>query len=115
MSSGSGTAAAVVTIVKPDGSLVTQFVAAGPVDLASGEVVVTLYGTGWRKRANAEDVRVSIGGVDAAVLFSGAQPEFPGLDQINVRVPPELRGRGQVEIAVNVSGRAANVVTMHVR
>ena len=113
--SGSGTAAAVVTIVKPDGGRVTQLIDAGPVDLAIGEVVVTLYGTGWRLRTNAGDVRVSIGGVDAAVLFSGAQPEFPGLDQINVRVPTELRGRGQVAIAVNVSGRAANLVSMSVR
>ena len=74
-------------------------VSTGPVDLAAGEVVVTLFGTGlplaeWKRPFS----------------FRG-----PGLDRIIVLVPPELRGRGLVPIAVSVSGRAANVVAMTVR
>jgi len=123
--SGTGLAAAVVTIVKPDGNRTTQLVArydsalgrfvAVPVDLSTGDAVVSLYGTGWRGAEGTSSVEAAIGGVTAAVLFTGAQSEFPGLDQINLRIPPELAGRGSVEILVKVNGRPANPVRMEIR
>ena len=82
-------------------------------EVSTGEVVLTLYGTGWRARAG--EARVTIGGVNAPVVFSGAQAEFLGLDQINVGVPRELAGRGDVVSVITVSGREANPVRMTVR
>ncbi|MBM3788284.1 MAG: hypothetical protein FJW30_28440 [Acidobacteria bacterium] len=70
---------------------------------AAGPVFLTLYATGLRR---AIDVRVTAGGTPVTVLYSGPQPEFPGLDQINVELPRGLRGR--VEIRVTAGGRAAN-------
>ncbi len=36
-----------------------------------------------------------IGGVDAQVVFAGPQGEFAGLDQVNLRLPDGLAGRGE--------------------
>jgi uncharacterized protein (TIGR03437 family) len=57
-------------------------------------------------------VTATIGGIGTAVLYAGAQPSYPGLDQVNLQINPALRGRGQVEIALSVNGVFANVVNV---
>jgi hypothetical protein len=42
------------------------------------------------------------------------QGQYPGLDQVNVRLPRSLAGRGEVNIALTVDGKAANTVTVRV-
>ena len=71
-------------------------------------LILQLYGTGLRLRANLSDIHVSIGGVDAPLLYAGPQGEYPGLDQINVEIPRSLRGRGAVSVVVSVDGNEAN-------
>jgi hypothetical protein len=39
---------------------------------------------------------------------AGAQPQYVGLDQIDVLLPPSLAGKGDVVIQVTVDGQAAN-------
>ncbi len=111
-SSGTGIAAAVVTTVRADGMRVTQLAAQGPVDVTAGDVVLSLYGTGWRA---GEGVEATVGGRAVPVLFSGAQGEFPGLDQMNVRLSPALAGLGETDVAVTVSGRRGNPVRLAIR
>jgi uncharacterized protein (TIGR03437 family) len=60
-------------------------------------------------------VRASIGGTNSEVLFADAAPGFVGLDQVNVRLPRSLAGRGAVEVELSVHGRAANNVRVSVR
>jgi uncharacterized protein (TIGR03437 family) len=60
-------------------------------------------------------MRAVIGGVEAEVTWAGAQPTFPGLDQINIRLPRSLAGRGEVELTVTVDGRAASVLELEIR
>jgi uncharacterized protein (TIGR03437 family) len=60
-------------------------------------------------------VSVTIGGEPVEVLYVGPQGQFPGLDQINVRVPARLAGRGNVEVRLSVEGRMANPVTVRFR
>jgi hypothetical protein len=36
-----------------------------------------------------DDVKVSIGGVEVPAEYAGRSPEFPGVDQINVRIPDD--------------------------
>lgn len=86
-----------------------------PIDLGTGDrLFLTLYGTGIRKRSSLENVRCAIGGVDAPVLFAGAQGTFVGLDQINVEAPASLRGRGEVSLVLTVDGLAANPGTINI-
>jgi len=119
---GQGVAAAVVLRVKADGAQnfepVTRFdpaqnrFVAVPIDLGppTDQVFLILYGTGIRYRSSMSAVTSKIGGVDAQVLYAGAQGGFVGLDQVNLRVPRSLIGRGEVDITLTIDGKVANTV-----
>jgi uncharacterized protein (TIGR03437 family) len=124
---GQGVAAAVALRVKAGGSTsyepVAQFdVAQGryvatPVSLGAGndEVYLLLFGTGMRSAGSLAAVKARIGGVETQVLYAGAQGDLAGLDQINLRLPRDLAGRGEVTIELAVDGQRANAVTVHLR
>lgn len=113
--SGTGVAAAYAALYKADGTVQEQRViscetgrcVAAPLDLgeAGDSLVVTLFGTGWRR---AETMTATVDGRAAQILFTGAQPEVPGLDQANIRIPKEVAGRGEVDIVVIADGNAGN-------
>ncbi len=114
---GSGTAAAQTTF---DG---VSFQAAANTDGSARALSVgtstrpnylILYGTGLRRRSSLSGVQVSIGGLPAQVNFAGAHPVYGGLDQLNVRLPLELRGRGLVDVNVIADGRSANTVKVNI-
>src|SRR5262245_16422074 len=123
---GRGVAAAVVLRIRADGSqsyepvadfdqVQNKFVAA-PIDLGaeSDQVFLVAYGTGIRFRGALGAVAAKIGGVNAQVLFAGPAPEFEGVDQINVRLSRNLKGRGSVDFELLVDGQAANVVKLQI-
>jgi uncharacterized protein (TIGR03437 family) len=79
-----------------------------------------LFGTGWRNapadnpndgNAVAEAVTATIQGVPATVAYAGKHPDFEGVDQMNLIVPPELAGFGRVRLRLVVNGQPSNVVT----
>ena len=74
-----------------------------------------LYGTGLRNNSGLGSVRVTIGGILAPALYAGPQNQYPGLDQINVQLPPSLVGRGEVDVVVTVNDRTANTVRVSFR
>jgi uncharacterized protein (TIGR03437 family) len=121
---GKGAPAAIALRVSPDGTQ-TQLpvyqcgAAAGscgpvPIDLGSDtdQVILVLFGTGIRGASSFSAVNARTGGVDAPVLYAGPQGQFVCLDQVNVRIPRELRGRWEVELALAVDGKAANLVKL---
>jgi uncharacterized protein (TIGR03437 family) len=79
------------------------------------EVFLSLFGTGIRGRSSLDAVRVTAGGLPLEVLYAGPQGQFPGLDQLNVRLPRALAARGEVELLLAVDGRAANPVRIAIR
>jgi uncharacterized protein (TIGR03437 family) len=83
--------------------------------LDAGPVYLSLYGTGLRGTGGRPEVTVTIGGVQAQVLFAGPQPQYIGLDQVNVIVPAALRGRGLVDIAVTIGTNSSNTVSIAVQ
>lgn len=123
--SGKGWAAAEVVLVNGDGSQTLTQVArfdvaqnkfiAVPIDVTSNAAVLVLYGTGIRQRSDLANVKVKVGGVDAAVKFVGAQSSYAGLDQVNVKLPATLTGRGEVKIELLLEGKLANVVRVVIR
>jgi len=119
---GQGVAAAVALRVKADGSqsyepvgvydpAQNKFVSL-PIDLGppTDQVYLILFGTGFHKVEYLREVVVLVGGVPAQVLYAGAQGGFAGLDQINLLLPRNLAGRGEVDISVTVVGRTANTI-----
>jgi uncharacterized protein (TIGR03437 family) len=123
--SGKGWAAADVVYVKSDQAQVIERVARFdvgqnkfvpvPIDVSTEAVILSLYGTGLRHRAELADVKVRIGGVDAVVEYADRQGQFLGLDQINVRLPQSLRGRGEVTVELWVDEKPANPVQVQIK
>ncbi len=126
-STGSGLAAAQVLRVRPDGSFSYEPVisydrlsgkySAVPIDpgAESDQVFLILYGTGFRQRSLLSAVTATIGGAGADVQYAGAQGVLAGLDQANLRIPRSLAGRGEVDVALVVDGKGANIVKVRIR
>lgn len=75
---------------------------------------LVLYGTGLRRRSSMANVKVLIGGVQAEVSFLGAHSRLVGVDQMNIKLPQSLRGRGNVDVTVTIDGKTANTVTINI-
>jgi uncharacterized protein (TIGR03437 family) len=123
---GRGAPAAVAlrfkTNVPPSYEPITQFDATQrrfiprPLELggANEEVFLVLFGTGVRNRQALSTVSTKIGGIEAPVLAAGPQV-LAGLDQLNVRLPRNLSGRGEVDVVLTVDGKAANTVRINIK
>lgn len=130
--SGQGVASAVVVRVRP-GNLqsyepVSRFDTAlqrfVPLELDLGPesefLVLALFGTGWRQASGSSAVIVNIGNsttgyVSCPVEYVGTQPTIEGLDQINVRLPRTLIGKGDVEVRVSINGISTNIVQLKIK
>jgi uncharacterized protein (TIGR03437 family) len=125
--SGQGVAVGAALRVKADGTQsfepIAQFdqaqnrFVAVPIDLGpeSDQVFLVLFGTGLRFRSALSAVSARVGGVDSPVLYAAEQGVFVGLDQINLRLARALAGRGEVDVAMTVDGKAANALRINVR
>jgi len=123
---GAGIPAAFAQRVKSDGRASYELIArfdpdqgkfvAIPIDLDSetDKVFLGLLGTGLRNRRALEVVTAKIGGMPVEVLYAGPQG-MPGVDQVNLRVPGALRGRGEVDVEVMVEGNAVNMVKIVIK
>jgi uncharacterized protein (TIGR03437 family) len=60
-------------------------------------------------------VTATVNGSTIPVQYAGAQPQYAGLDQMNINLPRTLVGAGVVGIYVSVDGEISNTVTLTVR
>ena len=123
---GMGTASALVLRVKADGTQtyepaarfdpVQESFVSEPIDLGpeDEQVFLILFGTGFRYGSGLAGVTATLGGSPAEVLFAGPQEQFPGVDQINLRLARTLAGRGTVDIVCTVDGQMSNTVQVNV-
>ena len=81
----------------------------GPLDPTSGDLRISIFGTGVR---NALQTAVNIAGRIVAPEANIPSTEMPGLDEIRVRVPSDLRGAGTVSLSITADGRESNPVTV---
>ena len=94
-----------------------------PIDLGDGEdrVFLLLFGTGIRGVLGDETITATVGGVGVPVLGAAIQPEFLGLDQINIGPldPMVFEGVGEVGLLLTVTdtttgeGKTTNTVTVN--
>lgn len=124
---GQGVPAAVIVRARADGSQayepVAQFDQTArryvPVTLDLGVesdvIVLALFGTGWRTPPPATTVAVKIAGIECPVEYAGPQPTSEGLDQLNVRLPRALIGKGDVIVEVQFNSTKANSVQLKIK
>ena len=122
---GQGVATAGAALYKSVGSIQVESVfhcatgscTAEPLSLGNpgDRLVLLLYGTGLRNNSGVQNASATIGGYRATVLYAGAQPQYPGFDQVNLVLPPSLAGAGEVPIVLTVDRQTTNVVTVSVQ
>ncbi len=124
---GQGVAAGVALRLRADGSQsyesIAQFDEAQnqyfprPLDLGpeTEQVFLVLFGTGIRRHGSLSGVIAHIGNAEAQVLYAGEQKDFVGLDQVNLRLPRSLIGRGEVSVTLTVNGIMANPVQVSIK
>ena len=118
--SGDGNGTAAATAVDSSGKTVPVFQCSSlicsevPVEVGSGQIFLSLFGTGIRG-ADTKSVQVLIQGNAVPVSFAGAQPTYPGLDQINVQLPASLAGAGRVTVQISIAGITSNFATVTVQ
>lgn len=101
-----------------------------PIVRRTGEqLYLILYGSGLRYAPNsdgntangvAESVEVTIGGVNAEVIYAGAAPGFVGLEQINLRIPDNVLSSPNTTVTVKARDvlnnlKQANAVTISIQ
>jgi len=88
-----------------------------PIDLGpdGDQVALVLFGAGMRRRTDLSAVAVTVGGAELRPDYAGATPGFVGLDQLNVSLPRNLAGRGELDVIVKADGATANVVKIAIR
>ena len=84
------------------------------VGTASRPNFLVLYGTGMRRRSSMSAVRVTIGGLALAADYLGAHAQFEGVEQLNVKMPQTLRGRGIVDVVITIDGRPSNISKINI-
>ncbi|HUS12361.1 MAG TPA: lamin tail domain-containing protein [Pyrinomonadaceae bacterium] len=81
----------------------------GPFDPTHGNLRLLIFSTGIR---NGESVSVTAGSRTLPVEAMVHTSNMPGMDEIHVFVPADLRGLGRVDLEVRADGRDSNHVTL---
>jgi uncharacterized protein (TIGR03437 family) len=93
-----------------NGAIVPKAINLGP---PTDEIFLLLYGTGIRAAGKA-GTSVTIGGIPVTVDYSGPQGA-PGFDQVNIKLPRTLIGKGATELVLTANGEVANTVTLTIQ
>jgi uncharacterized protein (TIGR03437 family) len=81
----------------------------GPFDPGSGNLRLIVFSTGVR---NAAMVSVSAGGRALTIESIVRSPTMPGLDEVHLLVPADLRGAGVVDLVIRADARDSNPATL---
>jgi uncharacterized protein (TIGR03437 family) len=125
-SDGRGAPAALALRVRADGSQQfepafrfdpgqNRFVPAA-IDLGAetDQVFLVLFASGLRG-VPASAMDATIGGGIADTVFAGTAPGFEGVDQVNIRLPRRLIGRGEVSVVLMADDQKANQTTINIK
>jgi uncharacterized repeat protein (TIGR01451 family) len=81
----------------------------GTFDPSDGQLRLIIFTTGVR---HATQVTATAGGRALTVESFMASPDMPGMDEVHVLVPADLRGAGTVNLVVRADNRDSNPVTI---
>jgi len=95
-----------------------QFIPAPITRGAGDQLFIILFGTGFGLVRNtdgnagngvAENIQVTIGGVNAPVAFAGVAPGFAGLAQLNILIPTTVAANPATPVVVKARDRLNNL------
>lgn len=115
---GTGVAAATYLRIAANGTRTEDYLfntnnnSTKPIPVGVGDqVYLILYGTGMR----GGTATATVGGVSVPIAGPVAQPQYPGLDQVNLGPLPLRIGYGTKDIVIRQGDKVANVVTVTFR
>jgi uncharacterized protein (TIGR03437 family) len=82
----------------------------GPFDPTEGTRRIIIFATG--ARYGAQQMHAAINGYTVAVESVEPSPDLPGLDEIRLLLPANLRGAGTIQMSLRVDGRDSNPVML---
>jgi uncharacterized protein (TIGR03437 family) len=87
---------------------------AAPLSLggSTDTLYIELYGTGIR---GAASVQCFVAGQSVPCLYAGPVAAYAGLDQVNISIPKNLAGAGDVRVYVVADGVASNAVGLKIQ
>jgi len=94
------------------GAQLLNSITRSPISLASGAPTPFVNTANDPLYITSFTPTVTIGGVPAAVEFSGLTPGFVGLWQINVRIPANAPTGNEIPLIISVDGRTGNQTTV---
>jgi uncharacterized protein (TIGR03437 family) len=98
--------------VAPDGSQTAEAITTQPITIGPGPTYLVLYGTGLRHRSSESQVKALIGNITLPVTYAGPQPQFPGLDQVDILLPASLQSAGKVNLTLTVDSQPTNSIAL---
>ncbi|HMF55510.1 MAG TPA: lamin tail domain-containing protein, partial [Pyrinomonadaceae bacterium] len=81
----------------------------GPFDPTNGQLRLNVFATGLR---HAQHVSASLAGMNATVESIQQSTTLPGLDEIHLLLPSDIRGAGTMRLTVTCDGLESNSVTL---
>jgi uncharacterized protein (TIGR03437 family) len=85
-----------------------------PIPVTNGATTrVRLLGSGFRYAGSLSNIEVTIAGWRVPVVAFGSTRE-QGVDQVTIKIPPELRGLGEADLLCHVNGRVSNAVRIDI-
>jgi uncharacterized protein (TIGR03437 family) len=110
---GTGSPIASVIAAMSDGTSTSLPISPGAAPIALPANItglyIVLYGTGIR---NFHSISANLGPSMAAVQFAGPQPQFPGVDQVNLQFSQFAGLTGTQTLTLVVDGVSSNAVTL---
>jgi uncharacterized protein (TIGR03437 family) len=86
-----------------------------PIELSPKvSTTVRMLGQGFRYLGRAPDVQVRVGGVRVPVLSYG-RAQDPGVDEVTIRLMPELAVLGETSVILSVNGEVGNAARIRVQ
>jgi uncharacterized protein (TIGR03437 family) len=64
-------------------------------------------------RSELANVSATIGGIPVIVDYAGNQNFYVGVDQINLRLPKSLIGKGDADVNLLIDGKGTNAVKVN--
>jgi uncharacterized protein (TIGR03437 family) len=92
-----------------EGVILKEDLTGGPFDPTDGNLRLIIFSTGVR---NASQISLSAGGRTFDIESVIASQSMPGMDELHVRIPADLRGAGTVDLAIRADGRDSNPVSI---